>query len=295
MGIQHLCNEFGKHRQSWYEAIWRADDQLLVDALIVEQVIKIRNKLPRVGTRKLHFLMKSFFQQHHIKLGIQGLNEVLRRHDLLINRRKKRAVTTYSRHFYKKYTNLIEDLIPLRPDHIWVSDLTYIIVPSISFSYLSLLTDAYSRKILGWSLQETLKADGPLEALRMAISGRKYIDQELIHHSDRGIQYCCNAYIDLLWKHKIQSSMTKNGDPYENALAERMNGILKSEFLLHGFLSHEKALKKIGESIENYNQFRPHGSIDYLTPAQAHQMEGPIKKRWGRKNEVSIDLESNEA
>jgi len=185
ISLQRLCDEFGKHRQSWYEATWRADDQLLVEGIVLEEVLRIRGKIPGIGSKKLHFLLKGFLAQHRIKMGIKALNTLLKREDMLVKRKRKRAVTTNSRHYYRKYPNLIEDMEVLRPCHVWVSDITYILIAG-GFGYLSLLTDSYSRMVLGWSLQDTLKATGPLEALSMALAVRTYCDKTLIHHSDRG-------------------------------------------------------------------------------------------------------------
>ena len=180
----------------------------------------------------------------------------------------------------RKYSNLIRELDVQHPEQLWVSDITYIRLTN-EFAYLSLITDAYSRKIVGFCLRNDLSAEGCMKALRMALSNRQYRQQPLIHHSDRGTQYCCKEYVDLLIDHKIAISMTENGDPYENALAERVNVIIKSEFKLYSSSSGiEETEKLVVTSINNYNNLRPHASCDYLTPEQAHLMTGNIKKRW---------------
>jgi transposase InsO family protein len=199
-------------------------------------------------------------------------------------RRRRRVVkTTNSHHWLKKYPNLTVDLLPTAAEQLWVSDITYIRTRQ-GFSYLSLITDAYSRKIMGYALHETLEAAGCMEALSMAISQRQSTTpfaSSLIHHSDRGVQYCCAEYIELLMKENISISMTQNGSPYENSLAERINGILKHEFCCDQIYdNHPEAKRSIFKTIEVYNQKWPHGSVDYFTPAQAHEKQGTIQKRW---------------
>lgn len=201
---------------------------------------------------------------------------------MLVRRRKRRkAITTDSNHPFYRYPNLVRDIDVVRPDHVWVSDITYLKLSS-GFAYLSLVTDAYSRKVLGYCLYPTLERTGPMEAVKMAISGcdRKRC-RPLIHHSDRGLQYCCGDYIALMEQNHITVSMTQNGDPYENAIAERMNGILKYQFGLNRtFSGFEEAQETVRVAIRNYNQLYPHGSCDYLTPEQAHQKTGKLHSKW---------------
>ena len=270
VGIQRLCDEFGMHRQSFYEWMHRKDDKAITYKIVLEEVSRIRDKVPQLGTSKLYFLLKDFLLDNDIKMGRQALNSLLKKNNMLVYRTRKKPYTTNSNHPFRKYPNLIKGMIAERPDEIWVSDITYIAMPQ-GFSYLSLLTDAYSRKIIGWAFQDSLKASGPVEALKQAIYGRRYPRKSLIHHSDRGMQYCCHEYINLLNRYKIQISMTENGDPYENPLAERMNGILKEEFLLRGFHSYPLAYKRVHESIGIYNNFRPHGSLENRTPNQVYE------------------------
>ena len=179
----------------------------------------------------------------------------------------------------RKYSNLVKGLVVTRPEQVWVSDITYIRLTN-QWGYLSLITDAYSRKIMGFSFRQDLAAEGCIDALKMALSQRLYNDT-IIHHSDRGSQYCSHNYVDVLLKNNIAISMTDNGDPYENALAERVNGIIKTEFNLysspHGF---EQTTNQINKSIKAYNELRPHASCDYLTPNQAHLLSERLNKRW---------------
>lgn len=179
-----------------------------------------------------------------------------------------------------KYNNLVQHLVVDRPEQLWVSDMTYIRVMN-QWGYLSLITDAFSRKIMGYCFRSDMLALGCIEALQMALDKRSYSGQTLIHHSDRGSQYCCKDYVELLGSQCIDISMTECGDPYENALAERMNGIIKGEFNLYtSSLSFEQTHQKVITSINAYNELRPHGSCDYLTPCRAHEQGTLLQKRW---------------
>lgn len=197
-----------------------------------------------------------------------------------------------------KYANLVKDLQVHRPEQLWVSDITYIRMNN-RWGYLSLITDAYSHRIMGHCFHKELTAQGCIQALAMALDQRIYRD-ELIHHSDRGSQYCSKGYIQPLMENKIAISMTENGDPYENALAERVNGILKEEFNLHhSGMGFEDTGRRIAESIKAYNQLRPHASCDYLTPEQAHLRAGTLVKRWKnkkiKKQEPNLNLPARRA
>lgn len=220
-------------------------------------------------------------EAHGIKMGRDQLFDLLRFHGLLIRRRKRMVKTADSHHWLKKYPNLIKDLLLTAPEQLWVSDITYIRTLQ-GFSYLSLITDAYSRKIVGYSLHPSLEAVGCIKALEMALAGRKQSSPYfLIHHSDRGIQYCSADYVVMLHQHCVAISMTQNGSPYDNALAERVNGIVKNEFFpKRVYQNHKEAVKAISKIVEMYNGKRPHASLDYFTPEQAHLLSGEIRKRW---------------
>ncbi len=257
----------------------------------VEQVIKLGEELPGVGTDKLHHLLTDFLAEHHLKLGRDKLYALLREHHLLRTKRRKQAKTTNSQHPFYKYVNLVKELSVTNPNQLWVSDITYIRTGN-DFSYLSLITDAYSHKIVRWAMDTTLQTKGPLAALQMAVKTLHKGKESLIHHSDRGIQYCCKEYIQLLCSCGIRISMTNQGDPGENALAERVNRTIKEEFNCRAFLSFDWAKVAITKSIQAYNQLRPPASGDYLTSNQAHLKEGALKKRWRkqeRKNPVNQD------
>lgn len=262
------------------------------EIIIIEKVKRLRKELPRIGTDKLHICLKHFFRDHQIKMGRDKLHKLLKSAHLLVTKYKRRARTTNSRHGFRKYKNLTESISLTRANQLWVSDITYVAVGGY-FAYLSLVTDAYSHKIVGWHLAKTLEAKGPIDALKMAIEQRANKAETLIHHSDRGIQYCSHAYVELLDENEIQISMTQNGDPYENAIAERVNGILKNE-VCHtpGFPNFEMALKEITRAVIAYNKLRPHRSCDMLTPDQAHRATGELKKWW--KNYYKLNKEAQD-
>ncbi len=269
----------GYSRQSYYQGIDYIHQKAYEADVIIEEVLRYRKKLRRIGTRKLLDQMQDFLVNHHFKIGRDALFDLLADRGLLVTKRKRRGpVTTLSKHRFKKYPNIVRDFIPVAPNQLWVSDITYIHLNE-GFAYLSLITDAYSRKIVGFYLSKDLSARGPLAALKMALSSNPVRDG-LIHHSDRGVQYCCDEYVKLLEHHEVRISMTEKGDPLENALAERVNGILKQELLEEVFCGFETAQREVAIACSTYNHLRPHGSIDNLTPVQAHQLSGTIKKRW---------------
>lgn len=286
LGIAVLCRLFGKTRHAYYDCLWRKESGLVKEDIILQEILNIRKDLPRLGTRKLHYVVQNKLMSHQITFGRDYLFDLLSEHKLLIRQRKRKAITTDSRHWMRKYSNLVKGLVITRPEQVWVSDITYIRLTN-QWGYLSLITDAYSRKIMGYSFRQDLAAEGCIEALKMALSNRSY-NQSIIHHSDRGSQYCSHNYIDVLLKNNIAISMTENGDPYENALAERVNGIIKTEFNLYSSsLGFEQTELKISKSIKSYNDLRPHASCDYLTPNQAHLQSEQLNKRWKNYNRSS--------
>ncbi len=223
--------------------------------------------------------MTNFLIAHHFQIGRDSMFTLLAEYGLLLTKAKRRGcVTTLSRHRFKKYPNIIKNMIPLAPNQLWVADITYIHLIS-GFAYLSLITDAYSRKIVGFYLSKDLTVKGPLEALKMALSHTK-CTKNLIHHSDRGVQYCCDEYITLLENNGVKLSMTEKGDPLENAIAERVNGILKTELLEEVYINFETAQHAVAVACSTYNHLRPHNSINNLKPFEAHQIEGSIPRLW---------------
>lgn len=280
--LSYYCKLFGKSRQAYYEQKNKPSKDNFQDALVLKLVKEIRKDLPRCGTDKLYFMLKEQLVTHKIKIGRDGLYRLLGEYGLLIRYRKRKAYTTNSHHMYKKYPNLIRDLTVFEAGKLWVSDITYIRVKN-NFAYLSIITDAYSRKIVGYKLHPTLHAKGAIDALMMASKDQK-VTKELIHHSDRGIQYCCNEYVEMINHLDIQLSMTENGDPYENAIAERINGILKHEHKLKDtFMSFEAAKTSVDTAVKAYNELRIHDSCNRLTPMKAHEEKGVLKKYWKKK------------
>ena len=281
----------GYSRQSYYQGIKFIQQKAYEADIIIGEVLRYRKHQKRIGTRKLLYEMNGFLIANHFQIGRDALFDLLAERGLLVTKRKRRGcITTLSKHRFKKYPNIIRDFIPIAPNQLWVSDITYIYL-SNGFAYLSLITDAYSRKIVGFFLSKDLTANGPLQALKMALKANSNIAC-LIHHSDRGVQYCCDAYVKLLKDNKVNISMTQNGDPLENAIAERVNGILKQELLEEVFPGFARAQLDVAIACSTYNHLRPHGSIDNLKPAEAHQLSGVIKKRW--KNYYQINKHRKE-
>jgi putative transposase len=278
--LESLCGLFGLTRQAFYEAQIHERRTSIANSVVLQLVKELRAIMPLIGTRKLYSEITACLHEHGIKMGRDQLFDLLRFHGLLVRRRKKMIRTTDSHHWLKKYPNLTKGLILTESEQLWVGDITYIRTIQ-GFCYLSLITDAYSRKIVGHALWPTLEAIGCIKALEMAVSGRKKFANYLIHHSDRGIQYCSAAYVSILDQGTIDISMTQSGSPYENALAERVNGIIKNEFYpLRIYQNYKDAKKGIEKIVEIYNKRRPHSSLDFLTPENAHDLSGPINKRW---------------
>jgi transposase InsO family protein len=280
IAVQKFCTVFGKTRQAWYSITRYQLEQEMTDNLVVNLVKEIRQEQPLTGTRKLYYLLQPRLSAHGIKMGRDGLFNLLDRYGLLLRHRRRKATTTDSNHPYQKYPNLIKDLPPTGvKNRLWVSDITYIQLAE-GFAYLSLVTDAYSRKIVGYCLWDSLAAQGTIHALEMALQEQRPRKGELIHHSDRGVQYCCSSYVDRLQSAGVHISMSDKGDPYQNAIAERVNGILKGNWLGHCFITIEQARETLVKAVHIYNEKRPHDSLAYLTPNQAHELTGIIKRNW---------------
>jgi len=274
--LGRLCGLFDKSRQAFYQRQQVIYEQALEEHFILGEVDKIRRRQPLIGGRKLLAKLEAL----GLKIGRDALFDLLRNNGRLVRRRRSGARTTQSSHWLRKYPNLIRHFEPIRPNQLWVSDITYLETDE-GYLYLFLITDACSKKILGFALADNLDADNAVEALKMALKTMKEDCSGLIHHSDRGVQYCSDKYVKLLNKHNILISMTENGDPLENAIAERVNGILKDEWLYEmGKMSKAAMQKAVPQVIQIYNNERPHLSLNMLTPAVAHQLEERLKKRW---------------
>jgi len=279
-GLRGFCRLLGHSPQAYYQYQKIAGKKSLEEDLLIQQVLYHRTFQPRLGCRKLHEMMEPFMEDHDMYICRDLLFDLLRENDLLIARRRRsQPQTTDSNHWMKKYPDLIKDIRLTRADELWVSDITYIRLKKKKFAYLSLITDAYSRKIVGFCMNIDLSAAGPLAALEMALKGRAS-EEPLIHHSDRGSQYCGDSYVTLLKSNAIHISMTQSGDPRDNAIAERVNGILKQELLEDAYSNINQAQCSAKMAIDIYNRMRPHSSVDMMTPEQAHTKTGPIKRRW---------------
>lgn len=280
LSIQSACRLFGHCRQAWYQKKKDYEAKNLTDKAIVEAVKKIREIAPGIGCRKLWLMGQSVFGG--LMIGRDAFYRLMARNGLKLKKPKARH-TTNSNHRYHKYKNLVKGFVPMRPNQLWVSDITYIQLANGCCCYLHLVTDAYSHKIIGWYLSPTLEARYTLEALRQAISQAEDCDlTQLIHHSDRGVQYCCNMYVSELERYGIKISMTEDYKPTDNGIAERVNGIIKEEKLNREPLPEDidKARKAISGFIEFYNTRRPHMSIGYKTPSEAHRQQGEQVKAW---------------
>lgn len=274
--ISGVCRLLGISRQKYYRGVWGEDRSRQRATQAVSMVLGVRERMPRVGTRKLHFMLGN--ELKGIGVGRDRLFDILRANHMLVVPHRSYHVTTNSHHRFHKHKNLVAGLEIVRPEQVWVSDITYI-GNRTSHMYLSLITDAYSKKVVGYNLSQSLDTESSLKALRMANANRRYPNETLIHHSDRGIQYCSDAYQRLLGKYGIKTSMTESYDPYANAVAERVNGILKQEFLLEELDLPFKLMRKvISECVYIYNNLRPHLSCGYNTPEWMHsQRDVPVK------------------
>jgi transposase InsO family protein len=270
------CNLFGIDREVYYRRIKRKTIKEAKAIEAVSMVLEIRKSMPRLGTKKSYHILLDKFQLMNI--GRDKLFDILRANHLLIQPKRSYHITTNSHHRFRKHQNHILDLEINRPEQVWVSDITYI-GKRDKPRYLSIVTDAYSKKIMGYYLADNMNTESSIIALKMAIRQRKNKEIPLIHHSDRGLQYCANDYQSVLRKNGILPSMTQNSDPYENAVAERINGILKQEFMIDKYNLELSLIKQIvKESINIYNTQRPHYSNYMLTPDQMH-LQNQIKMR----------------
>ncbi len=279
-GLGVLCGLAGRTRQAFYEYKWRFERAQFEDAIIVDLVRRERKIAKRVGGKKLHRILKNELLLHSINIGRDKFLNVLRDNDLLVKRRRRKVKTTMSRHRLRKYPNLARELKTDRAEQLWVSDITYLNVEG-AHCYLILITDAYSRKVVGYNFARNMDTAFCIQALEKALAERCFPNRKLMHHSDRGLQYCSKDYVEILEKNGISISMTENGDPLENPLAERMNGIFKDNFALDvKFSTFEEARQTIEQAVKYYNNRLPHSSLDMLTPNEAHHKVGKLKKHW---------------
>ena len=282
------CYLSGVNRPVYYRKISRKRSKQSKAIEVVAMVIEIRKSMPRLGTRKLYYLLADKLQLMHI--GRDMFFDILRANHLLIQPKRSYHITTNSHHRFRKYQNQILDLEINRPEQVWVSDITYI-GKREKPCYVSIITDAYSKKIMGHYVADNMNTQSSVMALKMAIQQRKDKEIPLIHHSDRGLQYCANDYQSVLSKNEILPSMTQNSDPHENVVAERINGILKQEFMIHKYSQDLKIMKCIvKEAINTYNQQRPHYSNYMLTPNQMHSQNQIKMRTYKTKNSSKLLL-----
>jgi transposase InsO family protein len=287
VGLERICRLFGFSRQSFYKHLRATEKTLIEDHIVLKMVLNIKKEHPRMGTRKIYHIIKPDLERSNIKMGRDTLFDLMAANKLLVTKRKRRHITTNSNHVYRKYPNLIKDMEPDGSNQIWVSDITYI-RSGQEFLYLFLITDAYSKKILGSKLAKSLDSSHAVNSLQDAIINSCKPISGLVHHSDRGIQYCSREYIRMLKDNNIKISMTENGDPLENPIAERVNGILKDEYLQqYQYLT----TLQLQRSIDIYNKERPHLSCDMLTPERAHFSSGKLKRRWKNYYRKTVNLE----
>jgi transposase InsO family protein len=259
----------GFSRQAYYRGTKARVRRDVDEEAIVELVQEQRRLHPRMGARKVRHVLEPLLRELGICIGRDRFFSLLRRRDLLVERRRRGVRTTDSRHGFRTWPNRIRFIVPAMANQVWVSDLTYLRTEE-GFLYLSLITDAFSRKVVGYFANDTLEADGCRRALQMALAGLP-AGAAPIHHSDRGTQYCCAQYVELLTQRGCLISMTEMNHCYENAKAERVNGILKDEYGL-GETFHTKAQARAAarQAVELYNGLRPHTALAWKTPAEVH-------------------------
>jgi transposase InsO family protein len=281
--LAKLCGWFGITRQAYYQNGWKGVETSIEEDILLKEVLEIRKDHKRMGTRKIYEKLHSFMSEHQIKMGRDALFDLLSSNHLLVRKRTRQIRTTQSSHWLRKYPNLIRDFVPTGPNQLWVSDITFWKIIG-GHVYISFITDVYSHKVVGYHVAETLEAIESVQALKMALSGLFWEPDghfQLMHHSDRGVQYCSFEYIKLLKENNIKISMTENGDPLENALAERLNGILKDEYLNDSPVNTMlEARNVLARSVTFYNEDRPHMSIGNQYPSLVHEQKLKTERLW---------------
>lgn len=289
MTVTQVCDHLGYSRDAYYKKQNRQIEQQKADDLILGLVHRERRLQARLSGKKLLHLIKEELAAQGIKIGRDKFYDLLRSYGLLVKRKKRKVRTTDSSHGWRRYKNLLTDHCIKEPNKVWVCDITYVRTFQ-GFVYLCLIMDAYSRKIVGWAMHDTLEMEGCLKALKMALRTLpKHVDlKELIHHSDQGVQYCCKAYTKQLKDKEIQISMATAGNCYENAQAERLNGILKQEYGLGQCINTKAQAKRMTkQAVDLYNNRRPHLSLDMAFPSQIHDglVKGKVRMNWASKKQ----------
>ena len=277
ISVETICALFGKTRQAYYQRLSYSYQENAEESIVLDLIAELRREMGKMGGRKLWHEINRVYPG---AISRDKLFDILDRHHLKVNRRKRAVRTTWSASWLHQFPNLVKDMVLTASNQVWVSDITYIETAS-GFVYLHLVTDAYSKKIMGWCLSPNLHAEATIKALQMAIRAAGCDLTGLIHHSDRGCQYCCEKYVKLLQDNGVLISMTQDGDPRDNAIAERVNGILKTEWLYDDhFKGFQDAYVRVAQVINLYNNKRPHLSLNYQTPAQAYLETGAQVRVW---------------
>lgn len=277
VSVETICALFGKTRQAYYQRLSYSYQENAEESIVLDLIAELRREMGKMGGRKLWHEINKVYPG---AISRDKLFDILDRHHLKVNCRKRSVRTTWSASWLHQFPNLVKDLVLTAANQVWVSDITYIETVS-GFVYLHLVTDAYSKKIMGWCLSPSLHAEATIMALQMAIRAAGCDPTGLIHHSDRGCQYCCEKYVKLLQDNGVRISMTQDSDPRDNAIAERVNGILKTEWLYEDyFKGFQDAYIRVAQVINLYNNKRPHLSLNYQTPAQAYLETGEQVRVW---------------
>ena len=276
--MKSICCLLGYTPQAYHKQTKHLLQKQVNEDLIVQQVHHIRAEQPKCGTRKLLIMLQPFLVLYHMSMGRDQFFELLAKNKLLVRKTKRSVHTTNSKHHFRRYPNLIKGFVPLKAHELWVSDITYIPLKD-RFAYLFLITDAYSRKIVGHHVSDDMKVSSAVVALKKALA-QKPVETIVVHHSDRGVQYCSHEYVNLLLQNNAMISMTQSGDPLENAVAERVNGILKTELISSSYEDIDKASLSIARAIIIYNYKRRHSSLNYQIPNEVHEQKGPQIRRW---------------
>ena len=272
------CGLFGYSRQAYYQGFRRGYESSTEVDRILEAVRRIRRRHPKMGARKLKVVLK---RDYGVDVGRDSLFDIMRGAGLLVRRRNRHRRTTFSGHGLKTYPNMIKDLVPSRPDEVWVTDITYLYVEGKSF-YIFLVTDTYSRMVVGWKVADNMRAGNAIDALKMALHNRnpKYRHLPVIHHSDRGSQYCSLEYVRLMEKNRMVISMTEGGDPRDNPVAERVNGTVKNEYLYPLQVGMSGLSHKVHKAMRLYNTERPHLSLNMNTPEHVYRTGCETHRLW---------------
>lgn len=280
------------HKQKGESAARKAAQE----AFALEYIHSVRELDPGIGGMKLWYMYRRDFPDIE-RVGRDRFEDIIHRHGLKVRDRMRKPRTTDSSHGLPLFPNLVREFMPTAVNQLWVSDITYIPVwideITYEFVYLSLIMDAYSHEIIGWAVGPTLETLYPAKALEMAFGKIEGADEQtvgkLIHHSDRGVQYASREYVAMLKGKNIKISMTENGDPKENAMAERINSTVKNE-LLKGirFTSIQQVTDAMEKAVHFYNTMRPHMSVDMMTPQEAAKCNGEIRKWWRSYREEAI-------